>query len=216
MFSDKDYSYYDDLPKKYTHLKDKTFTDWEIPPWNLIIYKEKLLGSGEFGDVYLASWNETEVVAKVVKEDISEEKKDLFIKELDVMTKIHHPNIVQLMGYVSDPFIIVMEYLPKGELLNFINCNRLNKSKKIDICLDILRALTYLHNRKPKYLIHRDIKPQNIVMTPSGRPKIADFGISRFFSNSKQKSFTINSNKDINYETDSPSKELTSFKIFKS
>ena len=109
-------------------------------------------------------------------------KKNLFIKELDVLTKIHHPNVVQLMGYVSDPFIIVMEYLPNGELLKYVKNNSLSNKKKVKICLDILKALTYLHNRKPFSIVHRDIKPQNIVMSPSGTAKLADFGISRILT----------------------------------
>ena len=70
MFSDKDYSYYDGIPKNFIILKDKKFEEWEIPPWNLLIYSDKLLGEGEFGKVYLADWNGTQVVAKIINEDI--------------------------------------------------------------------------------------------------------------------------------------------------
>ncbi len=182
MFSNLDYSHYDDIPKKFLHLKNKTFKDWEIPPWNLLIEKNKLLGEGEYGKVYLATWHNTTVVAKVINENVPLEQKNLFIKELDVLTKIHHPNVVQLMGYVSEPFVIVMEYLPNGELLKYVKNNSLSNKKKIEICLDILKALTYLHNRKPFSIVHRDIKPQNIVISPSGTAKLADFGISRILT----------------------------------
>ena len=57
MYSDKDYSYSGNIPKEMLHQKDKIFDDWEIPPWNLLIHKDKLLGEGEFGKVYLASWH---------------------------------------------------------------------------------------------------------------------------------------------------------------
>ena len=131
MFSDKEYSYYDGIPKKFSSLRNKKFQDWEIPPWNLLIYSDKLLGEGEFGKVYLANWNGTEVVAKIINENIPQEKKDLFIKEFDVMTKIHHPNVVQLMGYVTEPrLIIVMEYLSNGELLKYIQKRGVSNKKK--------------------------------------------------------------------------------------
>lgn len=187
MFSNTNYSYHGEVPKQYLKLKDKEFSEWEIPPWNLFIDENRLLGQGNYGKVYFALWNETEVVAKVINQNLSKKNRELFVKELNVLTKIHHPNIVQVLGYVSEPFIIVIEYLQKGELLNYSQKKWLTKKKKINICLDILKALTYLHNRKPNYVIHRDIKPQNILMTPSGIPKIGDFGISRFFENEKKK-----------------------------
>ena len=75
MFSDLDESCYENIPKRYLKYKDKEFDEWEIPPWKLLIDKEKRLGSGEFGEVYLAKWNGTTVVAKVANENIPEEKK---------------------------------------------------------------------------------------------------------------------------------------------
>jgi hypothetical protein len=66
MFSDKDYSYYDGIPKTFRNIRDKEFAEWEIPPWELLINKQKILGEGEFGTVYSADWRKTEVAAKVI------------------------------------------------------------------------------------------------------------------------------------------------------
>lgn len=198
MFSDLDESCYENIPKRYLKYKDKEFDEWEIPPWKLLIDKEKKLGSGEFGEVYLAKWNGTTVVAKVANENIPEEKKHLFIKEFDVLTKIHHPNVIQLFGYVSDPFIIVMEYLPKGELLDFIRKKTWVSNKtKLEICLELLYALQYLHERKPNYIVHRDIKPQNILLSQCGKIKLADFGISRLFTKNLKRSPSNDFEKNI-------------------
>lgn len=192
MFSDKDYSYYDGIPKTFRNIRDKEFAEWEIPPWELLINKQKILGEGEFGTVYSADWRKTEVAAKVINNNIPEHKKSLFIREFDAMTKVHHPNIVQLLGYVNEPFIIVMEYLPEGNLLSYWKKNKLTVSDKVNIMKDILKGLAYMHNRRPNYIIHRDIKPQNILITPSGRAKIGDFGLSRI----------------INYATTPPSQSV--------
>ena len=61
IFSNNDYNaklddkgLYDGVPKEYISIKDKKFGDWEIPPWELFIFKDRLLGSGSFSDVYLA------------------------------------------------------------------------------------------------------------------------------------------------------------------
>ena len=178
-----DESLHSGIPKKYYNLKNKKFGDWEIAPWELFIFKDKLLGEGAFSKVYLAKWRETFVVAKVIKEEILYEKKFLILREIDIMSKLHHPNIVQFLGYIDDPFIIVMEYIPNNNLQE--NYGSLYKTTKISIMKDILKGLAYLHNRKPCSLIHRDIKPTNIILTNSKVAKITDFGLSKFYSLTK-------------------------------
>ena len=90
----EDISLHDGIPKQYYALKDKVFNDWEIPPWELTIYKKQLLGEGSFSKVYLAKWRKTMVVAKVVDPEIIKHQKKLVLRELDNLTKLHHPNIV--------------------------------------------------------------------------------------------------------------------------
>ena len=168
MFSNVIESYRSGIPKRYYHLKNKNFSEWEIPPWELRVDTYHMVGKGSFGTVYIGTWRETPVIAKVAHEDIGDSQKALYIREFETLTKVHHPNVVQLLGYVDEPFIIVMEYLPNGNLEN----QKLSRSQNIDVCVDILRALTYLHNIKPEKIIHRDIKPSNIVLSRSGRAKL--------------------------------------------
>ena len=92
----------DKIPDRYQHLKDYEFSNWEIAPWDLYIFKDKKIGEGGFSRVYLAYWRGTFVVAKVMKET---DKKFLYLREFDNMTKMHHPNIVQFLGYIDNPFI---------------------------------------------------------------------------------------------------------------
>ena len=175
---DDDVSLHSGIPKCYSHLKNKQFKDWEIPPWDIYIDVKKLLGEGAWAKVYLAEWRHTTVVAKVLKNSFDQHAKQLIIKELENMTKMHHPNIVQLFGYVEEPFIIVMEYFQNGDLFN--NLNKLKINQKIKITNDIIRGLIYIHERYPQGLIHRDIKLRNILLTNSYTAKIADFGLSTF------------------------------------
>lgn len=192
------------IPEKYIHLKDKKFGDWEIPPWELFIFEDRLLGEGGFSKVYLAKWRETFVVAKVLRQEVINEKKTLILREIDIMSKLHHPNIVQFLGYIDAPFIIVMEYIPNNNLQN--NYSSLTKSLKMSITKDILRGLAYVHNRKPYSVIHRDIKPTNIILTNSKLAKITDFGLSKFYSITKTFSNTTLTNLDTSlnelYEND--------------
>ena len=188
------------IPKRFYGLKNKKFEDWEIPPWELFIFKDKILGEGTFSKVYLAKWRETFVVAKVINEDFLDLKKYLIEREIDIMSKLHHPNIVQFLGYIEDPFIIIMEYIPNGNLQNRIPY--LKKKQKIKIMINILQGLTYLHKRLPVSLIHRDIKPTNILLTASNFAKITDFGLSKFYCLEKNFSnndlFKLDANKQTN------------------
>jgi len=186
-YSNCDVSVHGGVPKRFYSIKDKIFDEWEIAPWDLFIFKNRLLGEGSFSKVYLAKWRETFVVAKVIDESICAEKKYLVLREFEIMTKLHHPNIVQFLGYVDSPFIIVMEYIPNGDLL--VNIPKLPKRCKLNIMKDILRGLVYIHNRKPYSLIHRDIKPTNILLTNSRVAKITDFGLSKFYNLEKIHSF---------------------------
>ena len=176
-YTELDISLYNGIPRQYSHIKNKIFKDWEIPPWDIFIYSDKLLGEGNFGKVYLANWRDTLVVAKVMHEYRGEQEKNLLLKEFDTMSKMHHPNIVQLYGYIDEPFTIIMEYFEKGNLLDKIN--NLKKYQKQKISLEIARGMRFLHERKPHNIMHRDIKPTNILLTKSLRAKIADFGLAR-------------------------------------
>lgn len=194
---DMDESLSDGVPKKYKHIdRNKlSFTEWEIPTYDLT-YKE-LIGQGKFGKVYHSLWRGTPVAAKTDNK-ITNEDKQIIINELDTLIKIHHPNIVQIFGFVEEPFALVMEYLPNKDLLHYIKYEKkINLQQKVNICIDVLRGLEYLHCRKPKSLIHRDIKPQNILLTPSGRAKIADFGLSKFIDEKIKKTISKDSLEDI-------------------
>ena len=198
-----DTSLHSGIPKKYYGQKDKNFNDWEIPPWELFIFKDRLLGEGTFAKVYLAKWRETFVVAKIFNQDNLYFDKKLILREIDIMTHLHHPNITQFLGYIDDPFIIIMEYIPNKNLQD--NINKLSKSNKISIMKDVLRGLGYLHNRRPYPLIHRDIKPSNIILTNSRVAKIADFGLSKFYnylSSSNDNIQKLDNNKDISNNSD--------------
>jgi serine/threonine protein kinase len=167
------------LELKPVHLENKLFDDWEIAPWELFIFEDKLLGQGASSKVYLAKWRETLVVAKVIDPDFAKINKSFVLREIAILSKLHHPNIVQFLGFIDDPFIIVLEYIVNGTISS--NMRNFNKKQKLSIMKDILRGLAYLHNRRPLSLIHRDIKPSNILITSSKMAKIADFGLSKFY-----------------------------------
>ena len=155
--------------------------EWEIDRNDMEI--KQRLGDGSFGVVYEASWRKTPIAVKVL--DISKNiDVTEFRTELVALTKLHHPNILKLMGActIEKPYIIAIELMVNN--INDLNSNNTSVYRSLEISLDIMRGLAYLHNRKPKCVIHRDLKPPNILLTPSGKAKIADFGLSSFKQNS--------------------------------
>tara|TARA_B100001093_G_scaffold449563_1_gene455832 strand:- start:1562 stop:2434 length:873 start_codon:yes stop_codon:yes gene_type:complete len=151
------------------------YGEWEVPRDELRVMD--ILGSGAFGDVRRAKWRGT-VVAVKTSNSVSEGADEFKVDFLS-LTKLHHPNIVQLLGACTDtaPYMICMEFVPFS-LDRMIY--RLDYPQRLSISADVARALAYLHNRKPNYIIHRDVKPQNILLTASMKAKVTDFGISLF------------------------------------
>ena len=147
--------------------------EWEIPPTEIHI--ERQIGGGTFGTVFKGGWRGTEIAIKVIKSDVDTTEFEI---EMDIISRLHHPNILQFLGActIVYPHMIIMEYMSNDTLES---CNtQLTHGQRIGIVKDIAKGLAYLHNRKPECIIHRDLKPNNILLTTSFRAKIADFGIS--------------------------------------
>jgi len=144
---------------------------------------EAKLGSGGMSTVYLAR-DETldrPVAVKVMHREMSEQADQLerFRQEAKSVAKLMHPNIVSVIDAGEDgghPYI-VFEYV-KGETLKqrVGRVGALDTQEAIAYAIEIGRGLTGAHARK---MVHRDIKPQNILIDEEGRAKLTDFGISR-------------------------------------
>jgi len=134
---------------------------------------------GKFGKVYNAKWREKNVVIKVIKAD-SEEEKQAVKYEASLTLRLNHPNVINLFGITCvrlKKHGIVMEEAEHGSLNMWIG--KINHEKVKKIALGIIAGLEYVHSQK---VIHRDIKPQNILMfgpRDDMIPKIADFGVSK-------------------------------------
>lgn len=149
--------------------------EWETTDFILL----NKLGSGSFCDVYKGLWRETPVAIKVLKTNIV--NKTEFRKEFEILTKLHHPNVLQLFGIStisSNDCLMIIELMERS--IQGMNATNTPLFRAIEIATDVARALAYLHNRSPQCVIHRDLKPQNVLLTQSGRAKLADFGISCF------------------------------------
>ena len=144
------------------------------------------VGSGGMAKVYKAKdrYLQRVVAIKLLKEELSEDNDFLkrFDTEAQAAASLTHPNIVQIydVGVDNNRYYIVMEFVDGITLKEYIeHKGSLDWKETIDISLQICSALSKAHSRN---IIHRDIKPTNIIMTSEGIPKVADFGIARSVS----------------------------------
>lgn len=150
---------------------------------------EKLIGEGGMANVYLARDTilDRKVAVKVLRGDLAGDEKFVrrFQREALSASSLSHPNIVEIYDVGEDDgnFYIVMEYI-EGKTLKQLIKKRgvLSLSETMDIMLQLLDALATAHD---SYIIHRDIKPQNIMIKESGLVKITDFGIAMALNNAQ-------------------------------
>ena len=150
----------------------------------------KLVGSGGMAKVYKALDIRLDryVAVKVLKEDYADNEQFVkkFMREAQADAKLAHPNIVNVydVGSSNGVNYIVMEYMDGPTLNDYLDEKGvLSAQETVDIIYSIALGLNHAHANK---IIHRDIKPHNILMTTTHMPKVADFGIAMAVSSSTQ------------------------------
>ncbi|KAL2550713.1 Protein kinase superfamily protein [Forsythia ovata] len=138
-------------------------------------FSEKL-GEGGYGTVYNGKLsNEIYVSVKVLNNFKGNGEE--FIIEVGTIGRIHHVNVVRLVGFCADGFrrALVYEFLPNDSLEK----NTLGWKKLQDIALGIAKGIEYLHQGCDQQILHFDIKPHNILLDHNFNPKICDFGLAK-------------------------------------
>lgn len=150
------------------------------------------LGRGGMAVVYKArdTTLDRNVAIKVILPDQQQTEKFLkrFVREAKTLAQLSHPNILKILDYGDhngSPYLVT-EYLPGGSLANFLGkINTANEAA--NLLLPIACALQHAHQQK---VIHRDVKPQNILMNDAGEPMLADFGIAKLIDTDESQSLT--------------------------
>ncbi|KAJ3424129.1 leucine-rich repeat receptor protein kinase ems1 [Anaeramoeba flamelloides] len=154
----------------------------EIDPNEIFDLEE--IGSGAFGKVYKSMWRRKTVAVKRIKPEYLQGNYLIeFKREIMMLSKTRHPNIVLFMGActIYPNVFIVTEYCEEGSLYHCLRKKKMikNINQKIRIAREIALAMNYLHLTKPRIVIHRDLKSTNVLLDKFGTVKIADFGMSR-------------------------------------
>ena len=142
----------------------------------------KRLGSGGFGSVYLGidTWVKRKVAIKVPHNQSDPLEK--LLKEARIQAKLQHPNIVQLYSVEKRDgiFFMVSEYIEGGALDKYLKAKgRLTWDEAVSFIFQVCDAVQFAHNMG---IIHRDIRPANILLTRDKRVKMTDFGTSRYLN----------------------------------
>ncbi|KAL2540242.1 Protein kinase superfamily protein [Abeliophyllum distichum] len=163
-------------PTRYSYADIKKITD---------NFKKKL-GQGGYGTVYKGKLS-SQLVAVKVLENFKGNGEE-FINEVGTIGRIHHVNVVRLVGYCADGYrrALVYEFLPNGSLEKFISSGNQSRTlgweKLQQIAIGIAKGLNYLHQGCNQRILHFDIKPHNILLDHNFSPKVSDFGLAKLCS----------------------------------
>ncbi|KAL6653660.1 hypothetical protein ACP70R_008584 [Stipagrostis hirtigluma subsp. patula] len=119
-----------------------------------------------------------------------------FKKEIKILPKLHHENIIKLLGCCiqGDNVILVYEYMPRGTLASIIHEQKEGITFPWPIRFQIIEGIAqgaaYLHQHSRLYVVHRDLKPENILLDHDMTPRIADFGLAKLLSSSEDEKQT--------------------------
>jgi len=170
------------VPAEKHDLRYRRYSIEEIEKATEFFTESRKIGEGGYGPVYKCYLDHTAVAVKVLRPDASQGRSQ-FQQEIEVLSSIRHPNMVLLLGACPEYGIIVYEYMAKGSLddrlLRRGNSPPLPWQLRFRIAAEIATGLLFLHQTKPEPLVHRDLKPGNILLDYNYVSKISDVGLAR-------------------------------------
>lgn len=171
---------------KVIRLDKTTFTHADILKATGNFSEERIIGKGGFGTVYRGVLPDGREVAvkKLQREGIEGERE--FRAEMEVLSGNGfgwpHPNLVTLYGWCLDGSekILVYEYMEGGSLEDLVSDRiKLTWRRRIDVVIDVARALMFLHHECFPAIVHRDVKASNVLLDKDGKARVTDFGLAR-------------------------------------
>ena len=178
LLENENYSVSSVVEKSEEYGTEKSFGNYKII---------RELGRGGMGVVFYATRADGEftqnVALKVIRQSFADERlENRFRRERQILANLNHPNIAALHdGGVSrrgEPFL-VMEYIEGEPLLDYAATHELSVEDRLKLFLKICSAVSYAHRN---LVVHRDIKPGNVIVTREGEPKLLDFGLAKILN----------------------------------
>lgn len=176
----------------------KTFSLTEIEKATNNFNESGILGEGGFGVVYSGLLDDgTRVAVKVLKR-IGKHGDREFLAEVEMLSRLHHRNLVRLIGFCKDDRsrCLIYELIPNGSVQSHLHgkdkeTGRLGWAVRLKIALGAARGLAYLHEDSSPRVIHRDFKSSNILLEHDFTPKVSDFGLAPSALDEENRHITI-------------------------
>ncbi|KAL7263145.1 hypothetical protein ACSBR1_001342 [Camellia fascicularis] len=149
---------------------------------------ENLIGKGGSSRVYRGCLPDgKELAVKILKQ--SEDLLKEFVLEIEIITALHHKNIISLFGFCFEDcnLLMVYDFLSRGSLEENLHGYKKNPrafgwTERFKVAVGVAEALEYLHNVSAKPVIHRDVKSSNILLSDDFEPQLSDFGLAKWAS----------------------------------
>ncbi|KAF8404048.1 hypothetical protein HHK36_008925 [Tetracentron sinense] len=183
------------LPKELEGLHEKysstcrLFEYQELQSATSNFMLENLVGKGGSSQVYRGCLPDgKELAVKILKpsEDVLKE----FVLEIEIVTALHHKNIISLLGFCfeGNNLLLVYDFLPRGSLEESLHGNKdsfaFGWGERYKVAVGVAEALDYLHTGNAQSVIHRDVKSSNILLSDDFEPQLSDFGLAKWASTS--------------------------------
>ncbi|KAL9266811.1 U-box domain-containing protein [Drosera capensis] len=166
----------------HSTISYRRYTIEQIEAATEFFTQTRKIGEGGYGPVYKCHLDHTPVAIKVLRPDAAQGRSQ-FQQEVEVLSCIRHPNMVLLLGACPEYGCLVYEYMHNGSLEDRLFCRGgtppLSWQHRFRIAAEIATGLLFLHQTKPEPLVHRDLKPGNILLDRNLVSKISDVGLAR-------------------------------------
>eukprot|EP00736_Rhodelphis_marinus_P012860 Rmarinus@m.26313 len=177
------------------NLQDEKISEFQVDPDGIILCEK--LAEGFFGEVFRGKlWDKEVAIKRLKAQRISSKQLEELRKEVHILSRLRHPNVLLYMGVCLQApnfYYIVTEYMAKGTLYDVMKSECVHDTLFVRMVRDIIDGVNYLHKRN---ILHRDLKPLNLLVDEKYSVKVSDFGLSTL------KAKTLNPNEDdLHYGT---------------
>ncbi|CAL9228764.1 unnamed protein product [Arabidopsis halleri] len=181
--------------------QEETLEDWEIDHPRRLRYRDLyvatdgfkktgIIGTGGFGTVFKGKLPNSDPIA--VKKIVPSSRQGVreFVAEIESLGKLRHKNLVNLQGWCKhkNDLLLIYDYIPNGSLDSLLYTTGLRRSgavlswnARFQIAKGIASGLLYIHEEWEKIVIHRDVKPSNVLIDSKMNPRLGDFGLARLY-----------------------------------